>query len=180
MNSVIRWVGGVFLALAVATPMAWADEVTSAQVKETIKTFETKDPSLKKRFKSAHGYAVFPDIGKAGLIIGGGGGDGHVFERGRMIGTAEVSMLNVGATAGVQHYSEVIFFKDKAALDRFRANKLEFDANASAVIAKSGASDSADYHEGVLVFTHPTEGVMLEASIGGQKFTFHPKGKKKM
>jgi len=177
MNSVIRWVAGACLAFVIGVPMAVAEGVTSAQVKETIKAFEAKDPSMKKRFKSAHGYAVFPDIGKAGLIIGGGGGDAQVFERGRMIGTAEVSQLNIGATAGVQHYSEVIFFKDKAALDRFRANKLEFDANASAVIAKSGASDSADYRKGVLVFTHPTSGAMLEASIGGQKFTFHPKGK---
>lgn len=179
MNSLMRGIAVACVSLAVAMPMARADDVTSAQVKKTIQAFEAKDPSLKARFKSAHGYAVFPDIGKAGLIIGGSGGDAHVFERGRMIGTAEVSALSVGATAGVQHYSELIFFKDKAALDRFRANKLEFDANASAVIAKSGASASADYQNGVLVFTHPTAGVMLEASVGGQKFTFHPKGMKK-
>ena len=177
MNRLMRGFAAACVSLAVAVPMARAEGISTADVKKTIQVFEAKDPSIKKRFKSAHGYAVFPDIGKAGLIIGGGGGDAQVFERGRMIGTAEVSFLNVGATAGVQHYSEVIFFKDKAALDRFRANKLEFDANASAVIAKSGASDSADYHNGVLVFTHPIEGAMLEASIGGQKFTFHPKGR---
>lgn len=177
MNRLMRGFAAACISLAVAVPIARAEGVSSGDVKKTIQTFEAKDPSIKKRFKNAHGYAVFPDIGKAGLIIGGGGGDAQVFERGKMIGTAEVSQLNVGATAGVQHYSEVIFFKDKAALDRFRANKLEFDANASAVIAKSGASDSADYREGVLVFTHPTSGVMLEASIGGQKFTFHPKGR---
>jgi len=179
MNSLMRGFAAACVSLVVAMPMARADEVSSAAVKKTIQAFEAKDPSIKARFKSAHGYAVFPDLGKAGVIIGGGGGDGHVYERGRMIGTAEVSQLSIGATVGVQHYSELIFFKDKAALDRFRANKLEFDANASAVIAKAGASASADYHDGVLVFTHPIEGVMLEASVGGQKFTFHPKGMKK-
>jgi len=179
MNSLVRGIAAACISLAVAVPMARADNVTSADVKKTIDTFNFKDPSMKARFKSAHGYAVFPDIGKAGFIIGGGGGDGHVFERGRLIGTAELSALNIGATAGVQHYSEVIFFQNKAALDRFRAGKLEFDANASAVVAKSGASSGADYRDGVVVFTHPLEGVMLEASVGGQSFKFHPKGMKK-
>ncbi|MCG6952675.1 MAG: hypothetical protein LJE90_09910 [Betaproteobacteria bacterium] len=177
MNSVIRWAVGACLAFVIGVPMAAAEGVTSAQVKETIKTFEAKDPSIKGRFKRAHGYAVFPDLGKAGVIIGGGGGDGHVFERGRMIGTAEVSQITIGAQVGVQHYSEIIFFENKATLDRFRANKLEFDANASAVIAKAGASSSAPYRNGVAVFTIAKEGVMVEAAIGGQKFTFHPKGK---
>ena len=179
MNTLMRGIAAACVSFAVAMPMAAADEVSSADVKKTIQMFEAKDPSIKSRFKSAHAYAVFPDIGKAGVIIGGGGGDGHVFERGKMIGTAEVSQITVGAQVGVQHYSEVIFFKDKAALDRFRANKLEFDANASAVIAKAGASAGADYREGVVVFTHAKEGVMLEAAVGGQKFTFHPKGMKK-
>jgi len=179
MNILMRGIAAACISLAIAVPMAAAEEITSAEVKKAIDTFNFKDPSMKSRFKSAHGYAVFPDIGKAGFIIGGAGGDGHVFERGRMIGTAELSALSVGATAGVQHYAEVIFFQNKAALDRFRANKLEFDANASAVVAKSGASAGADYRNGVVVFTHPLEGVMLEASIGGQKFTFHPKGMKK-
>jgi lipid-binding SYLF domain-containing protein len=177
MNSVIRWAAGICLAFVVGMPMAVAEGVTSAQVKETIKAFEAKDPSIKSRFKSAYGYAVFPDLGKAGVIIGGGGGDGLVFERGRMIGSAEVSQITVGAQVGVQHYSELIFFENKATLDRFKANKLEFDANASAVVAKSGASSSAPYRNGVAVFSIAKEGVMVEAAIGGQKFTFHPQGR---
>ena len=130
---------------------------------------------MKARFKSAHGYAVFPTIGKAGLIVGGAGGDGHVFERGKMIGTASVTQLTVGLQAGVQEFSEVIFFQDKAALDRFTSDKFEFSANASAVVAKSGASGSSDYRDGVVVFTLAKEGVMLEAAVGGQKFKFKRK-----
>ncbi len=178
MTTLIRWFAGVCLSFVVAVPMALAVEVSAADVKKTIQVFETKDPSIKKHFKSAHGYAVFPDIGKTGVIIGGSGGDGAVYERGKRIGSVEVSQLSIGATVGIQHYRQVIFFQDKAALDRFRSNKLEFDANASAVIAKSGAASAANYSNGVLVFTSPTSGAMLEASIGGQKFTFHPMMKK--
>ena len=174
MTNPIRCFAGVCLSFLVAVPMALAGEVSNADVNKTIQVFEAKDPSMKQRFKSAHGYAVFPDIGKTGVIVGGSGGDGAVFERGKRIGTAEVSQLSIGAQVGIQHYRQVIFFQNKAALDRFRSNKIEFDANVSAVIAKSGASSAADYRNGVLVFTSPTSGAMLEASVGGQKFKFHP------
>lgn len=177
MRSAIRWFAAVFLSVAVAVPLALAEEVSSADVKKTIAAFEFKDPSMKARFKSAHGYAVFPTIGKGGLIVGGGAGDGHVFERGRLIGTASVTQITVGLQAGVQEFSEVIFFQNKAALDRFTAGKFELSANASAVIAKAGASGTADYRDGVVVFTMAKEGAMVEAAVGGQKFSFQPKVK---
>ncbi len=177
MRSVIGWFTAAFLSFTVAVPLASAEGITSADVKKAIQAFEAKDPSIKERFKSAHGYAVFPDLDKGGIVLAAGGGDGHVFERGKMIGSAKVTQITVGATVGAQKYSEVIFFKDKAALDRFRANKLEFDANASAVASKKGASAAADYREGVAVFTMAKEGMMVEAAVGGQKFTFTPAGK---
>ena len=175
MTILIRWFAGVCLSFLVAVPMALAGEVSSAEVKTTIDTFTFKDPSMKERLKSAHAYAVFPTIGKGGLIVGGAGGDGQVFERGRAIGTVEMSQVTIGLQAGVQEFSEIIFFQNKAALDRFTADKFEFAANASAIVAKSGASSSSNYRNGVVVFTNAKEGVMLEAAIGGQKFKFHRK-----
>ena len=175
MNGFIRWVVAACAAFAAAAPLASAADVSSADVKKTIAAFEFKDPSMKTRFKSAHAYAVFPTIGKGGVIVGGGAGDGQVFERGKLIGTASMTQITVGLQAGVQEYSEVIFFQNKAALERFTANKFELAANASAVVAKSGASAGADYRDGVVVFTLAKEGVMLEAAVGGQKFSFQPK-----
>ena len=175
MRSVVGWIAAAFLSFAVAVPMAGAGEVSSADVKKTIAAFEFKDPTMKARFKSAHGYVVFLTIGKGGLIVGGGAGDGQVFERRKLIGTADVTQITVGLQAGVQEFSEVIFFQNKAALDRFTAGKFELSANASAVVAKAGASGGADYRDGVVVFTLAKEGVMLEAAVGGQKFNFHPK-----
>jgi lipid-binding SYLF domain-containing protein len=176
MSKFIGWAAAVCVSLAVAAPLARADAVSSADVNKTIAAFEFKDPTMKERFKSAYAYAVFPNLEKGGVVLAAGGGYGQVFERGKAIGTAKVTQITVGATVGAQSYSEVIFFQDKTALDRFRANKLEFDANASAVISKSGASASADYRNGVVVFTMAKEGVMVEAAIGGQKFEFTPKG----
>ena len=67
-------------------------------------------------------------------------------------------------------YSEVIFFQDADAFNRFTGDKFEFSAQASAVALTAGASFDVDYRNGILVFTHAKGGLMYEASVGGQKF----------
>jgi len=107
-------------------------------------------------------------------VVGGSGGYGTVYEHGKSIGTAKVAQVTVGAQIGAQAYREIIFFENKDALDRFKANKLEFSAEISAVAAKSGVSKNAKYRNGVAVFTDDLGGLMAEASVGGQKFTYKP------
>ena len=146
-----------------------------AAVEETIAKFKQTDSSMKVFFEKAYGYAVFPGIGKGGFIIGGGHGDGWVYEKGRHIGRASVTQLTVGAQIGGQSYSEIIFFADKSTLDAFKQGNWELSAQASAIMVKEGASKDASYDNGVAVFTMPQKGAMLEASVGGQKFDYTPK-----
>lgn len=140
--------------------------------KESKAAFIKSDPGLNDLFKSAYGYVIFPNIGKGGLIVGGAGGKGTVYEKGSAIGKAKMVQVTVGAQAGGQAYREVIFFENKAAMDRFKENKLEFTGQVSAVAAKSGASLNAKYSDGVLVFTEERGGLMAEATVGGQKFNY--------
>lgn len=72
----------------------------------------------------------------------------------------------------------MIFFETKDAMERFKEDKLEFSAQMSAVVVKSGASANAKYTDGVLIFTEEIGGLMAEASIVGQKFSFKPFGGK--
>ncbi len=145
------------------------------KVTETIAAFKKKDPELKVFFTEAYGYAVFPSIIKGGAFgLGGAHGKGKVFERKLLIGTTSLSQGTVGFQLGGQSYSQIIFFKDKTALDRFRNGNLKFAAQASAIAATAGASRSAAYSNGVAVFTLPKKGLMYEASIGGQSFSFKP------
>jgi lipid-binding SYLF domain-containing protein len=143
-------------------------------VQETIDLVKLRDPSVAKWFDTAKGYAVFPGIGAGGFIIGGGYGTGEVYAAGTLIGTAKVTQLNIGATAGGQVTQEIIFFKDQIALDRFTSGGFEFDAAASAVAIKSGAAQSAAYNNGVAVFVMPKKGAMVQASLGTQRFTYTP------
>ncbi len=152
----------------------------SAEAKEDLKSgaeraverMTAADPDLRGVLDRAHGYAAFPKVGKGGLIVGGAYGRGVVYEQSTMIGYADVTQASVGAQIGGQTYSELVVFENKEALDRFRQNKLEFSANASAVILEQGAAKAAKFENGVAIFVQPRAGAMAEASVGGQKFTF--------
>jgi lipid-binding SYLF domain-containing protein len=154
------------------TEAAKAEQTTD--VNQTIANFKAKDPTMADLFTKSYGYAVFPSIGKGGLVVGGAYGRGQVFEQGKMIGYCDLSQGSVGAQIGGQKYSEIIFFENKAALDRFKRDEFAFAAQATAVAASSGSGANAKFNDGVMVFTLGEKGLMAEASIGGQKFDFQP------
>jgi len=146
-------------------------------IKPNLKTIESinkfkKISALKPYFKKARGYAVFPNIGKAGIGIGGARGKGEVFEKDEVIGSTTVTQLSIGLQLGGQAFSQIIFFKDKKDLERFTQGNFEFGASASAALITEGANASADYSDGVAVLTFSKGGLMYEASIGGQKFSY--------
>ena len=143
-------------------------------VQATLERLEEKDRGLKQFLKKAYGYAVFPSVGKAALVVGGSYGRGEVFERGKMIGMATVAQTTIGVQVGGETYSQIIAFESKETLDRFKKGKLAFAANASAVLVKAGAAAAANYEKGAVVFVYAEGGMLLELSIGGQKFKFKP------
>lgn len=142
----------------------------------TLGQFKAADPGMEQFLSKAHGVAVFPEIGKGGLIIGGAYGRGVVYEQGKMIGYADMQQASIGLQAGGQSYAQVIAFENQASLDRFKSNQFEFSANASAVIIQSGVAAAAKYVDGVAILVKPLGGAMAEASVGGQRFTFVASG----
>lgn len=164
----------------------YADTVTNFKKSEVVQSF----------FKNAYGYAVFPIVGKGGIGIGGAYGKGQVYRGGRVTGEVKLFKATIGFQLGGQAFSQLIFFKDKRAYDEFTSGSFEFDAAASAVAITAGAQAKAgtegatagasagpatgkqakiNYHKGMAVFIHTKGGLMYEAAIGGQKFSFKPK-----
>lgn len=146
----------------------------ASEAQSAIGYFRSSDPSISKFFDSAYGYAVFPKITKGAAGVGAANGSGVAYQGGNLVGTTTVTQVTIGAQLGGQTYRQIIFFQDASSFNRFKNEQLEFNANASAVIVKSGAAKSADYQSGVAIFAQPIEGAMAEASVGGQKFTFRP------
>ena len=136
------------------------------------------------------------DPGKAGIGIGGARGKGKVYRQGTPIGDTTMTQLTVGLQLGAQGYSQIIFFENEAALEQFTSGNFEFGAQATAVALTAGVSAEANtgggtaagasggrndatttsrgYRKGMAVFTVAKGGLMYEASIGGQKFSYEP------
>ena len=141
----------------------------------TVLNFKTLDPTMKSFFTTSEGYAVFPTIAKGGFVVGGAYGKGVLYEKGMHVGYCDLSQGSIGLQIGGQGYSEIIFFQTVGTLSSFKAGEFAFAAQASGVAVRAGASADVDYQAGVAVFTRPKGGLMGEASIGGQNFTFEPK-----
>ncbi len=183
----LRWTllfGGLLVASAAA-----ADEYQA-----TIEVF--RGAVADEFFDNSYGFAVFPSIGKGGIGIGGARGKGQVHAGGVHVGDTTMTQLTVGFQLGGQVYSQIIFFEDERAFNEFTSENFEFGAQATAVAITAGASASAgttgtgatasstgghtgkatgDYYRGMAIFTFAKGGLMYEASIGGQKFSYRPK-----
>lgn len=149
-------------------------DVLAAEVASTLTRFRAADPTLQELLDKSVGWAVFPDVGKAGLGVGGAYGRGELYEHGRMIGFCDVTQGTVGLQIGAQTFSELVVFMRQSDLDAFRGEVYEFAANVSAIAITEGAARSADYSKGVVVFTIAKGGLMAEVSVGGQRFSFRP------
>jgi len=191
MKTIRLFVVPMFLVLSIAVfNLAHADKFTG-----TIGVFK-KSPAVQPFFNNCYGYAVFPTVGKGGFIIGGSYGTGQVYARGVATGTAKLIKGTIGFQLGGQAFSQIIFFEDKRAYDDFTGGNFEFDAGVSAVAitagvqAKAGtagatagasagpatgAQATTSYYKGMVVFVHAKGGLMYEATVGGQKFSFQPK-----
>jgi len=141
---------------------------------DAVNLFKRTDPTIHTFFSSSAGYAVFPNVTKGAAGIGGAYGEGQVFAEGNLIGFSTLTQGTIGLQLGAQAYSEIIFFQDKATLDQFASGQWALSADATAVAAAEGASAHMDYKKGVMVFTVAKGGLMFEASVGGQRFTFTP------
>jgi len=175
-SSALALVAGLMIIQPLAPSAARASALDNEheEVLTTVATFKTKDPGVKKFFDDAVGYAVLPSVGKGAVGIGGAYGEGELIVNGKAIGKISMTQLTVGLQFGGQAYSEIIFFEKKTTLDGFKHGDFAFAAQVSAVALTSGASANSPYRDGVAVFTVAKGGLMYEASVGGQKFTFKP------
>jgi lipid-binding SYLF domain-containing protein len=180
------------MVLAMVAMLGLTSVASANKYTDTVALFKNAGESAA-FFDSCYGYAVFPTIGKGGLIVGAAHGKGHVYEKGKYIGNTSVTQLSVGFQAGGQAYSQMIFFEDKRALEEFTNGNFEFEAGVSAVAITAAAGGTAgttgasatasggkrdaktvgsSYYKGMAVFTIVKGGAMYQATVAGQKFTF--------
>lgn len=148
--------------------------VLSAEVDEARAVFKNRDPDIQRFFDKSHGYAVFPKVFKGAFLVGGAYGKGQVFEQNKMIGYSDLSQATLGFSFGGEFFREIVFFRDKEDLDKFKFEEYTFSAQVTGVALRAGAAAKADYKAGMAVFIMTDAGLMVDASLGGQKFKFVP------
>ena len=180
MNKLISLAAALMLS-ALASPLsAFEPDINDSlelDVARAINEVKKADPGIETFFENAAGYAVYPSVGKGGLVVGGAYGKGLVIVNQQADGHTTMSQATVGLQIGAQKYAQFIFFRDQIALEHFKRGNFEFGAQASAVAITKGASTDANYDKGVIVFTHAGGGLMVEGTVGGQKFTYEPKSR---
>lgn len=180
----------LFVVMLFLSSSAWADNYA-----DTKRMFE--NAGIKDKFETAFGYALFPTIGKAGFVVGGAYGKGRVYLQGNAYyGDTAMTQASVGFQVGGAGFSQVVFFQDKHAFGAFVRGNFEFGADVHAVALTAAAHASANtggssatasggknnatindggYNRGMATYTITKGGLMYEASVGGQKFSFTKK-----
>ncbi len=153
-----------------STPQAQKELVNDSQ--STLKDLEIADPTLTDKVNNSAGYAIFPAVGKGAAGIEVVSGNGDVYQGGKYIGTAHLGAVSGGLALGGETYQELILFENNDALQDFENNKVQFHAGASAVALQAGAASQAKFENGTIVFVKTTGGLLADAVIGGQQFTF--------
>jgi lipid-binding SYLF domain-containing protein len=161
-----------------------------------------KQESLKPYFQGAYGFGLFEKVGKAGFGIGGAYGEGKVYlnkdGKEELVGNSTMMQVSFGFQFGGQLYSELIFFETERDYLHFISDNFEFGADANVVALTASASakvstmgnqgitagmtpaemkitkESAVYTKGMAIFTITQGGLMYEATVKGQKFTYRP------
>jgi len=162
---VLAVTAGPTLSMAQAADLDQA-AITAAGV------FRRADAGLEKLFTSSAGFAVFPTVAKGALGVGAAHGKGVVFQNNVIVADTGLTQVTIGLQLGGQSYSEIIFFETPEALGRFKEGQFVLSAQVSAVAIAEGVAANAKYVDGVAVFTIPKGGLMYEASVGGQKFSY--------
>src|SRR5215207_10337362 len=101
-GSILILVISAFVAL-VASGCSTAPETPEkrqslrSESEAALDSMTAKNAKVSDFVRRAHGYAVFPNVGKGAAVVGGAYGRGIVYEQGRVIGYAEINQASVGA-----------------------------------------------------------------------------------
>ncbi|WP_430908208.1 YSC84-related protein [Maribacter sp. 2-571] len=172
----IKFLSFTLFMVFVSSTFAQTDkEIRIMEDAERMKTeMLDRAEGLQEYFSKSAGYAIFPNVGKGGLIIGGASGNGVLYDNGTAVGMANLKELSVGFKAGGKAVAEVIFFESETDLEAFKNGSFELGAEASAIAIKKGVSVNLKFTDGTAVFAMPKTGLMADASVAGQKFKYAP------
>lgn len=181
MKSIRNWIVAVSLLLAsIFNPLSGsASAATAAQLnadgKAALSRLYAQSPRAAKFGRSARAILVFPKIVKAGLMIGGQGGEGVLFVGGRPAGYYKIGAASFGLQAGGQSFSYALFLMNDKALTYLRkSDGWAIGSGPSVVVVDKGAAmstTSTTLAKDVYAFPFGQKGLMAGLGLEGSKIT---------
>ena len=170
----------VLIALVVFVghlPIAFADtaaEIDSA-VDIALEKLYRESPAAKELSKAAKGVLVFPNVIKAGLVIGGQYGTGALRKEGKTTGYYKTVAASYGLQAGAQSFGYALFFLSESSLEYLTKSKgWEIGVGPSIVIVDEGLAKSmttTTAKEDIYAFFFSQKGLMAGLGLQGSKIT---------
>jgi lipid-binding SYLF domain-containing protein len=131
-----------------------------------------RDPALRDVIRDAPAYAVFPSIGKGGVLVGGAYGKGILYEHGVPTGFVSVEQASIGAQLGGQSFSELLVLRDPADIAAVKSGRFTVGANMGVAVLSTGAEAHTTFDPNASVFVMPRGGLMVDVSISGQQIKY--------
>lgn len=179
MSGIRHWLLAVSLVLASTFgPLSQrADAATAAELnadgKAALSRLYAQSTKATRFGKSAYAILVFPKIVKAGLVIGGQGGEGVLFMRGKPVGYYKITAVSYGLQAGGQSFSYALFLmNDKALAYLNKSDGWAIGSGPSVVVIDKGkamSTTTTTLTEDVYAFPFGQKGLMAGIGLEGSK-----------
>ena len=161
----------VAISLITARPVS-ADDLTRDS-RHALQQLVAQNPAAAKANSKALAVLVFPNVVKAGFVLGAQGGKGVLFVHGQPSGRYRTVAASYGLQAGVQKYGYALFFMNPRAVDWINTTRgWEIGSGPSVVVVDKGMARSfttSTMHSGIYAFTFDQQGLMAGLGLQGSK-----------
>jgi lipid-binding SYLF domain-containing protein len=177
MKSVRYWLVAVSLLLAsLFNPLSdKASAATAAQLnadgQAALHRLYSQSSRAARYAKDARAILVFPKIVKAGFVVGGQGGEGVLFIRGKPAGYYKIGAASFGLQAGGQSFSYALFLMNDSALNYLeKSDGWAIGSGPSVVVVDKGkamSTTSTTLAKDVYAFPFGQKGLMAGLGLEG-------------
>ena len=182
VRSIRTLVAALAIAAAAAVPAAGPRPALAATAAEidrgadaALQALYDKVPAARTLGEQARGVLVFPNVVKAGFIVGGQYGEGALRRNGHTAGYYNTLAASYGLQAGAQSFGYALFFMTDEALAHLdRSHGWEVGVGPSVVVLDAGAARSlttTTAQSDVYAFIFGQRGLMAGIGLQGSKIS---------
>lgn len=172
LTRTIALLAALFAGCATAPATRAEKESLQTSARATLDEMIARNPAIQDTIRNAPGYAVFPSIGKGGVLVGGAHGQGILYEHGVPTGYVSVEQASIGAQLGGQTFSQLLVLRTPQQVVDVKAGRFTAGADLGVVVLSQSAGAQTNFNPNASVFVLPRGGLMVDVSINGQRIKY--------